>query len=469
MLSNHPGKILVVGYSTVDRRISIYEDTSEPVSVVTLQILLNREGVSPDKVVVFSDQVDSPEFLHDAGVRFVSCQMNWEEVQSALEPLAEPGDIVLLLSRQVYTPPVLRWCKEKGVRLLTISVECETAFTGKEDARSEGVAATYEEILSLQEELAGGAGAGLCAGGSPGLMIHLVQRGLSDIAQQQSLATNDYAEIARAIGLKTIVVIDRDSQTTEVECLENDFVSFDSAASLIDEGRANVELCLGEHEIQTPAYGVSGAAKFPYLRLLPLMGLQLSARGWSPEGGFVGQSFRSEAALLIAHFLEQVSVDGTCFRPSVSLISEHPLQTQESFDRLGNRGYLEQERVQIVVDEITGGGVEVGALLLGDFGAWWVGVTLMAHQCRAVGLSANSGLVLSAVTLCQTIKFVCENPESGICFPYQVESEPILAEVEAVGGVLTSRAVEAEELGSLKSFAMRDLILNPLNWGEESI
>ena len=345
---------------------------------------------------------------------------------------------------------LLEFCSRRGVLYQDTCIEpwAGAYFDAKKSVSERSNYALREEMLRLKQRLpADGPTALVTHGANPGLVSHLVKKALMDIAEKtlpggvrEPVDQPGWAALAAELGIKTIHISERDTQTPSAPKCPGEFVNTWSVDGFISEGCQPAELGWGTHEKALPADGAQHGFGCGASIYLNRPGCQTLVRTWTPgEGPFQGYLVTHNEAISIADFLTARGADGrVAYRPTVHY-AYHPCDSAvASLHELAGKGFEPQACKRLIVDEVISGSDELGVLLCGNAGgAYWLGsqLTIDAARCAAPANSATSLQVTSTVVA--GVLWALQHPSLGVVEPEQVgQWREILAFVEPYIGLV---------------------------------
>src|SRR5690349_18277377 len=218
-------------------------------------------------------------------------------------------------------------------------------------------------------------------GANPGLITHFIKQAVLDIARFRGLdakkptTREGWAKLMQSCGVKVIHVAEHDLQVTDVPKRQNEFVNTWSIPGFVGEGCQPAELGWGTHEKTLPENGVEhkvGSKAAIYLRQ---PGCITEVRSWTPKGGpMIGFLITHGESITTADYFTVFDNAGKpVFRPTVHY-AYHPCDDAVlSVREFQMKNFEMQPKVRLLNEEIVEGIDELGALLMGDFGAYWYG------------------------------------------------------------------------------------------------
>lgn len=440
------GRVLVIGCGFVSR--------------CTIPLILRHVDMPPQNITVI-DLKDSRKSIEDAinkGVIFKIDSINKENFKRKLSSYVSEGDLVVDLAVNIASQDILEWCHFNKVMYINSSIEEWSTPSNEEEASLEyrTLYSRHMKITKMISKWDGGKGstAVLEHGANPGLVSHFTKLGLKDIAEKiinekntdkrvlllkEALKENDFAEIARLVGLKTIHISERDTQITNKPKKVNEFVNTWSVDGFYEEAIAPAELGWGTHESKCTCELNSfdeGACNAVYLSR---MGMKTWVRSWVPSGEITGMVIRHGEAVTLSEYLTVWKDGKPVYRPTVNYAYCPCDSAANSLHELEMREFNLQEDQRILTDEIISGYDELGVLLMGhDFKSWWVGSILDIHEARQLAPHQNATTLQVACSVMAAMLWMIKNPRQGLCFPEDIPYEEVLSFAKQYLGKLVS-------------------------------
>lgn len=295
-------------------------------------------------------------------------------------------------------------------------------------------------------------------GANPGMVNHFVKRALVDIVShlkntrhplyhvklESLVRENRFAELAMGIGLCTVHVSERDTQITCRPKRPDEFVNTWSVVGFVEEALAPSELGWGTHESQLPAQALQHVDDGPRNQiLLPSRGMNTMARSFVPSGDIVGYVIRHGEAFEISEHLTVHDSNGhPMYRPSVYYVYCPCDAAIASLHELQMRRYEAQPTQRVLSDDIVSGRDELGCLLMGDFGVWWIGSLLDIEETRRyVSPRHNATTLQVAASVISAFRYALQNPCLGLCMPDDLPHEDVISFMLPMLGPFVSESV----------------------------
>jgi homospermidine synthase len=323
---------------------------------------------------------------------------------------------------------IMELCREIGALYIDTVVEPWKGFyfDSKLGPEARSNYALRESILAARRKRPGGPTAVSCCGANPGMVSWFVKQALLNIAGDVGLKSKvpktreEWARLARKVGIKGIHIAERDTQRAKQPKPMNVFVNTWSVEGFISEGLQPAELGWGTHEKWAPSNvgrhkGGCGAAIY---MLQP--GANTRVRSWTPTAqAQLGFLVTHNESISIADYFTIKRGRKTIYRPTCHY-AYHPcndavLSLHEVFGRAG----APPDDVHILDEhEIADGIDELGVLLYGHKkNAYWYGSQLSIDETREVAPYQNAtGLQVTSAVLAGMV-WALENPRPASSRP----------------------------------------------------
>jgi homospermidine synthase len=409
-------RILFVGYGTI----------AQALTPVLFELY---PDLDPHNVGAITADERGAGIAHAFGIGLSVNPLTKENLHAALDGRLGPGDLLLNLSVEVATVALIDWCQQHGVLYLDTCVE---PWAGGYDQTCNPAAHTTNYWLrheALRRRAKGKSTCVIAHGANPGLVSHFTRLALSELAASEGLALEGPpAALARALGVRTIQIAERDTQTDGIALRKGEFANTWSVDGLIAEAMQHAELSWGTHEARLAA----GAAR---IGTAPTAGVMLGRPGvctkvksWVPSVG-------EQQAWLIPHheahsigdFLTEFSCDGAMtYRPTVYYAYRPAPKTCESLERWANDGMRPPALKTVMVDALVSGTDELGVLLIREQGAYWFGSILSQAEARRIAPhnSATSMQVVGGIV--GALEWMLRNPAAGVVEAEDMDSDSVM-------------------------------------------
>ena len=442
----------------------------------TLPLLFEHLDLPPSAFTVLDGGADpglaqAARELQDRGARFEPVQLTRDDYAAILAARLGRGDLLVDLAWNIGTLDLLQWCRDAGVLYVNASLEVWDPYAG--GWSEPPVQRTlYRRHLELREMLHrwgsnDGPTAVLDHGANPGLVSHFTKAALLDVAAAwlaepagpgergrrervaDAATRRAWAELSRALDVKVIHVSERDTQISSAPKRVDEFVNTWSVEGFYEEGVAPAELGWGTHERTLPS-GAHLHEDGPRNQIcLARPGCRTWVRSWVPAGDITGMVIRHGEAFSISDSLTVWEDGAAVYRPTVHYAYCPADAAIASLHELHMRGYELQSAQRIMSDDIVEGRDELGVLLLGHpLTGWWTGSLLDIHEARRLAPHQNATTLQVAAGLLGAIRWMLDNPRSGVRLPDELPHDEVLAVARPYLGPFVSRRVDWTPLRS---------------------
>jgi homospermidine synthase len=319
----------------------------------------------------------------------------------------------------------MRLCREFGALYIDTVVEPWAGFYFDKSAGPEARSnyALRETVLAEKRLNPGGATAISCCGANPGMVSWFVKQALIDLAAGsekppvEPKTQEDWARLARNLGVKGIHIAERDTQRAKTPKPMNVFVNTWSVEGFLSEGMQPAELGWGTHEKWKPENAGTHATGCQAAIYLLQPGANTRVRSWCPTpGAQYGFMVTHNESISISDYLSLRVGGRAIYRPTCHY-AYHPandavLSVHELFGRAG----IVQDKNHILDEhEIIDGIDELGVLLYGHArNAYWYGSQLSIDETRKLAPYQNAtGMQVTSAVLAGMV-WALENPAAGI-------------------------------------------------------
>jgi homospermidine synthase len=408
------GPIVMIGFGSIGRG--------------TLPLLERHIGFDRSKFVVIAPDDDDRALLDQRGLKFLHLAITRDNYRDVLTPLltAGPGrGLVVNLSVDTSSVALMELCKDIDAFYIDTVVEpWPGLYTDASLSLSQrSNYALRETLLDLRRRKPGGVTTVSCCGANPGMVSWMVKQALLDVARDTGHAHSepatreDWATLARDLGIKGIHIAERDTQRARDPKPFGTFVNTWSVEGFVSEGLQPAEAGWGTHEKALPANGSRHDFGCDAAIYLKQPGAATRVRSWTPTA-------QSQHAWMITHN-ESISIadyltlrEGgeVVYRPTCHY-AYHPCDDAVlSVHELAGRQWKAQATWHILTEnQIVDGVDELGVLLYGHKkNAYWFGSQLSIDQTRAIVPYQNAtGLQVTSAVLAGIV-WMLENPDRGV-------------------------------------------------------
>lgn len=428
---NHKQKIVILGFGSIGSGL--------------LPLLLKH--FTAQNILIIGADKRNINISAKHGVGHIIIEITQQNYQHELSRHLNKGDMLVNLSVNVSSLALVKLCNQLDVLYLDTCIEPWSGYYTDTSLPPEKRSnySLRQDILDLRKQwqdqgAPAGATAIMAHGANPGLVNHFVKRALIHVTERHHphLLKNppqtrrEWASLAKTVGLKTIHIAERDTQTPQTPKLVDEFVNTWSVDGFISEGLQPSEIGWGTHERHWPqdanrfAWGCKSAI------WLSRPGCMTRVRTWTPqEGAFHGWIITHNESISIADYFNLYD-----YQPTVHY-AYHPCDSAVlSMHELAGKGFVEQSKQRLIVDEVTQGVDELGVLLMGDFGAYWYGSLLDIDTARSLAPYNNATSLQVVAPVLAGILYAVENPQLGILEADQLPHELIMKTTDPYMGKL---------------------------------
>ncbi|NWG26660.1 MAG: homospermidine synthase [Pseudorhodoplanes sp.] len=409
------GPIVMIGFGSIGKG--------------TLPLIERHFEFDRTRFVVIDPEDKDRKILDERGVRFIHEAVTKDNYRQLLTPLLTQGGgqgFCVNLSVDTSSVDIMELCNELGALYIDTVNEPWAGFYfnpkfGPEKRSNYNL--REMTMTAKRKRKPGSTTAVSCCGANPGMVSWFVKQALLDIARdtgtkiKEPKSREDWARLARKLGVKGIHIAERDTQRAKKPKPRNVFVNTWSIEGFTSEGMQPAELGWGTHEKWMPANGrkhKTGCQAAIYM-LQP--GANTRVRSWTPTPGpQYGFLVTHNESISIADYLTLKDGRRTIYRPTCHY-AYHPcddavLSLHEMFGQAGKK----QDTFHILdEDEIVDGIDELGVLLYGHKkNAYWYGSQLSIDETRNLAPYQNAtGLQVTSAVLAGMV-WALEHPNEGI-------------------------------------------------------
>lgn len=458
-MEGYAGKVLILGCGSICQCV--------------LPLLFKHIQLKPSQITImdFTDNKESVAPFLREGVQYVVKKLTPHNYPQLLSHFLQAGDFLIDLAYNTDTVELVDWCHHNQVLFLNTSVEMWEPYHDVASQKTTDLT-LYARQMKLRQKMAGWGMKGTTCivdhGANPGLISHFVKCGLRDIGEkilrekpddprhhrlERALSEKNFAQIAHLVGLKTIHISEKDTQITNQPKRINEFVNTWSIPGLIEESRAPAEIGWGTHELTLPENALLHDSGPQNQICLSKRGMDTWVRSWVPSGEIIGMVIRHGEAFGLSDYLTVQENNQVIYRPTVHYAYCLCDGAMNSLHEYKMRNLVPQESFRILLDDITEGADELGALLLGhDFSGWWTGSVLDIHQARKLVPHQNATTVQVAIGVVAALIYALKHPDLGVCLPEHLDEDEILAIAKPYLGQFISEEVDWNPLENIENF-----------------
>jgi homospermidine synthase len=428
------GKILVLGGGSV--------------SQCSVPLFIKHIVADPNQITILDFQDTSSKFSEaiQSGVRFVIDKITQDNLSTKLAEFVSAGDVLVDLAWNIDANVIIGWCHDNDVLYMNTSVEEWDPYDSQDnrDPRDRTLLVRHQRLDAMKATWKTvGPTAVVEHGANPGLVSHLVKRGLLEIADacltqnlfdgeirtkiENAKAAEDFATLSHLLGVKVIHISERDTQVSDKPKLPGEFVNTWSVAGLHEEGIAPAELGWGTHEKKMPASGYRHETSETQI-CLAQPGATTWVKSWVPNYEINGMVVRhGEAYTITKHLTVKDDSGKEIYRPTVHYAYCPSDAAIASLRELQANSWEFPTRERIMNDEIIDGEDRLGVLIMGHpLNAWWVGSLLSIHEARELVAHQSATTLQVAVSVMAAVQWMIDNPKQGLCVPDDLPWRTIL-------------------------------------------
>jgi homospermidine synthase len=403
------GALVMIGFGSIGRG--------------TLPLIERHIGFDRAQFTVIEPSDEFAHILREHGIRHVQVALtagNFAEVLRGLFP--QGRGMIVNLSVDVDSIELMKLAQEIGVQYLDTVVEPWPGFYfGSTLPNAERTNYPLRErVRELGKAYVGGPTAVSCCGANPGMVSWLLKEALLRLAADTGVKADpqsreDWARLMQGLGVKGIHVAERDTQVSAHPKPVGVFVNTWSVDGLLSEGYQPAELGWGTHEKKLPPQGHAFDHGPGYAIWIDRPGADTRVRSWCPGSGpQYGLVITHNEALSIPDYYTVWDQGRAVYRPTCHY-AYHPCNDAVlSLYEMNGAGTRQPDQHILTVEEITGGGDDLGVFLYGHAkGAMWYGSRLSCEEARQLAPYQNAtGMQVTSAVLAAMV-WAAENPTQG--------------------------------------------------------
>jgi homospermidine synthase len=416
------GRLVLVGFGSIGQAV--------------LPLLFRHMEIEPRQVTIISRSADKSGIAAEFGVEFKVQALTAANYESVLEPCLKEGDFLLNLSVDVSSLALIGLCWQRDALYLDTCIEPWAGgyFDTSASLSKRSNYALREKVLAFGLDKRAGPTAMVTQGANPGLASIFVKQALLNIAADNDVQVlrpahfMDWAALAHRLGITTIQIAERDTQTTPRRKKRDEFVNTWSVDAFVAESVQPSELGWGSHERHWPADAARHGFGCDAAIYLSRPGAATRVRSWTPlEGGYHGFLITHGESISMADHLTLRENDELVYRPTVHY-AYHPCDdAMLSLHELAGKNWRLPRHKRIMRDEITEGMDELGVLLMGNAkGTYWYGSRLTIQQARELAPHNSATSLQVAAGVLGGMVWAMRNPRAGAVEPDDIDYETVL-------------------------------------------
>ena len=409
------GPIVMIGFGSIGKG--------------TLPLIERHFRYDKSRFVVVDPEDKDRKLLDERGIRFIHEGVTKANYRALLTPLLTEGSgqgFCVNLSVDTSSVDIMELCNELGALYIDTVNEPWAGFYFNSklgpEARS-NYALRETTMAAKRKRKAGSTTAVSCCGANPGMVSWFVKQALVNVAGDLDLKVKepktqeDWARLAKKVGVKGIHIAERDTQRARNPKPPNVFVNTWSVEGFLSEGMQPAELGWGTHEKWLPKNGHKHKVGCQAAIYLEQPGANTRVRSWTPTpSAQYGFLVTHNESISISDYFTLRQGRKVLYRPTCHY-AYHPcndavLSLHELFGQAGKR----QDEIYILDEhDIVDGIDELGVLLYGHKkNAYWYGSQLSIDETRELAPYQNAtGLQVTSAVLAGMV-WALENPKAGI-------------------------------------------------------
>jgi len=421
------GRILMIGYGSVGRCVLPLLDRHLDLPMDRVTIIEAHESYDHDQLNSYVDR----------GLHYVVAEIVRDNMADIVGQHVGKGDLLINVSMNISSFDLIEWCHDSGVLYIDTSIEPWPHYHDNPDVPTDHRTTYYLRHVTFEMAKRwpkGSASALVTHGANPGLITYLAKQAMVHVAADIGIntATPDgragWAALARSIGLKVIHIAEHDTQIANRPKEPGEFVNTWSIPGFWEEGLQPVEMGWGTHEKALPPDAREFSVGTRCAIYLERPGCLTKVRSWTPKGGpFIGMAIAHAESVTLADLLTLRENGRDVYRPTVHF-AYHPCNdAMLSILEMEGRNFTPPKRSRLLGEDIVDGIDELGALLMGDFGAYWYGSQLSIHDARSLlGPEFNPTSIQIAMPVVAGVLWLIDNPDRGLVEPEDIDHAYIL-------------------------------------------
>jgi homospermidine synthase len=403
------GALVMIGFGSIGRG--------------TLPLIERHIGFDRAQFTVIEPSGEFAHILAEHGIRHLQEALTAENFAELLRGLFPDGQgMIVNLSVDVDSIELMKLAQEIGVQYIDTVVEPWPGFYfGSTLPNAERTNYPLRErVRALGKSYVGGPTAVSCCGANPGMVSWLLKEALLQLATDTGVKADptsreEWALLMQVLGVKGIHVAERDTQVSARPKPQGVFVNTWSVDGLLSEGYQPAELGWGTHEKKLPPNGHAFDHGPGYAIWIDRPGADTRVRSWCPDvGPQYGFVITHNEALSIPDYYTVWQDGKAIYRPTCHYAYHPSNDAILSLHEMNGAGKRQPDQHILTVDEITGGGDDLGVLLYGHAkGAMWYGSRLSCAKARELAPYQNAtGMQVTSAVLAAMV-WAAETPNAG--------------------------------------------------------
>ena len=390
-----------------------------------LPMLLRHIDVDKEKIVVLSEAHMYGHALEELGIAQENIRLTPDTFEQVFSERLSAGDMVLNLTGGVSAIDLVTYCLNNGINYLDTSNERWEHGALHNDAGD--YSQQWNKMIGMRPNLPKNSTALVSHGANPGIVNHFAKQAVEDLARANGVWPKgdhnavDWADLAQKLGVRTLHISERDTQTTKIEEGIDDFFNTWSIEGLLEEAESTPYFAWGSHE---ELFDDLFSRRDPVSTIAakPALAKDCHLTSWLPgHGCFEAALIPHEETFSIAELFSDP--DGTGYQPTV-LFAYRPCDL--AYDRL-QQDYSKM-KPRVLIDEIADGIDELGILVLreGTEEVYWYGSTLDVHEARSLVPFTNATSLQVAAGVLGGLVWLLNNPPHGLVSAEMTDHHQVL-------------------------------------------
>jgi len=363
----------------------------------TIPLLFKVFNVTKEQITVISKFPDATGCAKEFGLKFLEIELTRENYKELID--LQEGDFLLNLSVDVGCIDLMMWATDRNASYLDTATEPWDDVGYYEKSISTSQRSVYwlrHESLSVREyqnQIGKFPTVITSHGANPGIVSHFMKMALLNVAKDTGHVLNkkpstrqEWAELARDLGIKTIHIAERDTQVSHTPRKMGEIHSTWAVEGLISESIQPSELTWGTNEKEFPEDGHKH--DFGDIGIyLDNQSHNTRVRSWTPNTGpYQGYLITHNEAITMGDYLTIKNEKGEItYRPTCHF-SYLPCDASVlGLQELCGKNYNHEsfKRKLLTHNDIIDGMDELGVLVAGHKkNAYWFGSQLTIHEAK---------------------------------------------------------------------------------------
>jgi len=409
------GPIVMIGFGSIGKG--------------TLPLIERHFEFDKSRFVVIDPEDKDRKILDERGIRFIHEAVTKDNYRKLLQPLLTAGGgqgFCVNLSVDTSSIDIMELCNDVGALYIDTVNEPWAGFYYNSklgpEARS-NYALREATMAAKRKRKPGSTTAVSCCGANPGMVSWFVKQALLNIAKDTKTAVKepktreDWAKLAKKLGVKGIHIAERDTQRAKQPKPQNVFVNTWSVEGFLSEGMQPSELGWGTHEKWMPANAHTHETGCGAAIYLMQPGANTRVRTWCPTRGaqYGFLVTHNESISISDYFTARDASGAVIYRPTCHY-AYHPADDAVlSLHELFGSGKMQKQHHILEEDEIVDGIDELGVLLYGHGkNAYWFGSQLSIEETRELAPYQNATALQVTSAVIGGMVWALEHPNEGI-------------------------------------------------------